>query len=62
MLNAPCKDCTARAHNCHSSCEAYKTYKRRLDEQNEKRRRKKKEETDIWVTHTRGNTRRRIHV
>ena len=30
-MNAPCKDCSKRHHNCHSQCEDYKAYRAKID-------------------------------
>lgn len=31
-MNTPCKDCTERKYMCHSHCEGYKDWKKRLQE------------------------------
>ena len=30
-VNSPCKDCKAREMGCHSTCDAYKLYKDKLE-------------------------------
>lgn len=30
--DSPCKDCSERSYNCHSSCERYRQYKDKLEE------------------------------
>lgn len=34
---APCNGCTSRVVGCHSECEAYKEYRKGVDERNLKR-------------------------
>lgn len=30
--DSPCRNCTERSYNCHSSCERYRQYKDKLEE------------------------------
>ena len=36
LIKSPCKDCPDRRVLCHSECEKYIAYRKRLDELNEK--------------------------
>lgn len=36
-MDAPCRGCKFREINCHSKCESYLEYRRKLDEQNKER-------------------------
>ena len=33
---SPCKECTAHSETCHSGCEKYLAYKKKVDEEREK--------------------------
>ena len=48
MINSPCKDCTDREIGCHSICENYKYFRRKLDEYKNIVCSKKKEERDLF--------------
>lgn len=36
-MDVPCRGCKSREINCHSKCESYLEYRRKLDEQNKER-------------------------
>lgn len=36
-MDVPCRGCKLREINCHSKCESYLEYRRKLDEQNKER-------------------------
>lgn len=40
MISGPCKDCTERYVGCHSKCEKYVDFRKRLDAENEIRHKK----------------------
>lgn len=46
VVEAPCKDCTKRQLHCHSSCEAYREY-RRYREQVYAEKMKRADESDF---------------
>jgi hypothetical protein len=37
VMDVPCRGCKFREINCHSKCESYLEYRRKLDEQNKER-------------------------
>ena len=39
-MNAPCKDCEERHHNCHAHCEAYREYNDENVQRNAEKRRR----------------------
>ena len=38
MTDSGCKGCAERREGCHSGCERYKDFRKKLDEANERRR------------------------
>ena len=38
MTDSGCKGCTERHEGCHSQCERYKAFRKKLDEKNERKR------------------------
>ena len=47
MLNSCCKGCTERHEGCHSKCEKYRSFRKELDEKNERKRLAKEAEYSL---------------
>lgn len=46
---SPCRDCTEHSPTCHSGCERYEAYKKKVDEEREKIRRMKEQSGLVWA-------------
>lgn len=54
-----CKDCQDRHYLCHSTCERYIAWKKKLDERNALIREEKRLNNDIWASSRHANKRNR---
>lgn len=49
-IKAPCKDCVDRCSGCHGKCEAYKSFRTKVDNDHAVRNAIAKENRDVFMS------------